>query len=128
MGVLDRLLRRTDYDVLAEMYRQAVTGKAEAEARMAELKQDLQSSRAELSSAADKLRKEKLFIVPADIRGKLFRELLLSGETDFENINGAGIYLADRHPTVYELVNTIYVDCAMPACSGRGCTSSSRTR
>lgn len=124
MGLLDRLLRRTEYEVLENLYKQSLSEKIETETRVAELEQDLRDSKAELFSVADRhkadmktLRNDKLFFVPTGVRGNLFKEMLLSEEKNFAGVNGAGIYLADRHSTVYELVNTISVIGA----SFRGC-------
>jgi hypothetical protein len=77
---------------------------------------------ADAKKTIEKLESDRLYLVPDEIRSKLLRsKLLYYGQKDFENINGIGIYLTDRHPTVYELVTPIRIsDAAFRDSSFRG--------
>ena len=52
------------------------------------------------------LRKSRLFLAPSNVRSNLFRKMIDEGVKDFVNINGQGIYVEDRNPMIYEIVNT----------------------
>jgi uncharacterized protein YjbI with pentapeptide repeats len=85
-------------------------------ARMLEVEKsiDLYQHRIDtLQSNLDEERLRALFLKSSDLQGKLFRRLLEFSdegtEREFDMLACSGMYLADRHSTIYELVNRIFI-------------------